>query len=304
MADEAPVATLETTPKAGPALSATSDFVAPVETQEAPASDTVDTKAEAGDVDATEGGESASGEETKVAKPDLTPPGVKREITKARNAERAAKEQAARLETQLGQALKALDEAAGKKAQERSADPRPSRDAFDSPDAYDDALIDWSGRQAAARAVAEDRAKQAQGEQAARAKAIKDSWYERRADFMADHADYEELAEADDLQISQVMSLAIMEADDGPALAYHLGQNPDEAARIARLSPAQAVVELGRISARLTAKPAAQTRTRPNPITPVGNRTAPNGKDPDSMSTEEYAASIAKRLPYGQRAAH
>jgi len=81
------------------------------------------------------------------------------------------------------------------------------------------------------------------------------------------------------------MAHAILNAEDGPALAYHLGQNPELAERIAKLDPIQAVTELGRISARLVAKP---LTPKPNPIRPLGARANAGPKSPDDETMDEY----------------
>jgi hypothetical protein len=289
-----------------PALSATSD--APIPGAEPSLSEevnkTVDNLQEKPEIEAT-GGDKSPGEEKVEPKPDLTPPAVKREITKARNAQRAADERAARLETQLAQALEGLAKVAKPEVKE---DPRPQRDAFNDPDAYDAALIEWSGKGAAAKAVAEADAARIRGETASRVKALTDSWAERKAAFVDDHPDYEDVAEEADengkdlVSISIPMAHAIMNAEDGPAIAYWLGQNRADAARIAKLDPVQAVVEIGRISAKLANAPKPRT-PKPDPLRPLGSRSAAgNGKDPSEMSTEEYAAYIAHRLPYGRPA--
>lgn len=70
-------------------------------------------------------------------------------------------------------------------------------------------------------------------------------------DFAKKQADYFEVTRSDDLRISSAMAEAIAESEEGPALAYHLGKNPEIAEQIARRSPYAAARELGRIEERL-----------------------------------------------------
>lgn len=69
--------------------------------------------------------------------------------------------------------------------------------------------------------------------------------------FAKKQSDYYDVTRNDGLTISTAMAEAIAESDEGPALAYHLGKNPEIAEQIARLSPYAAARELGRIEERL-----------------------------------------------------
>lgn len=343
--------------RSGPPLSATSDMpvVAAVETPavvepKAPAESEVlradpPIKVESKPEDApkpegevTQTAEEIAAAETakKAAREDNTDPAVKREITKERNKAREATTKAAAAEAkadQLQADVSRLTEAVAKlteKPAEPTVDPRPTRDKFETPDAYDDALIAWSGRQAAevTRAEVEKanlEAKQAedadrvQKDQQAQQDQIAAEWKTRRDQAIEKYPDYAEVAESDDIQISIPMSFAILSAGDaGTELAYHLGKNPEEAARIAGLvmpdgrggvmpnAPMQ-VFELGKLAAKIAApKPVSKT---PDPITPLGARERAAETPPEEMSMEEYANSAAVKARLngdrrGGRAAH
>ena len=289
----------------GPALSATSDVPkpAPAPTPK-PAAEAkkpvVDENVETGDKSLTEGDPPAgknSEAEGKSPKPDETPAWQKREITIERNKRRAAEERAKQLEADLSRALSvAAKPADAPKTAETEA--RPSRGDYSDPDAYDDALVAWSSR----RAEAETKAKvQRDAQQEAthkRLREIADAWTDRRAEFMADHPDFEEVAEADDLPISITMSNAIWISEEGPAVAYYLGQNPEEAKRIAAMEPLQAIKAIGRIEAKVSqAAPEPRPEpVKPAPIRPVGARTSASTKSPAEESMEEYAARRSKEL--------
>lgn len=256
------------------------------------------------------------------------PPWAKREITKSRNKERAAEARAQTLEANLKKALETL-ESLGKASAEQAlnktetADPKPQgpqREKFDDPRSYDAAvdayhtnLVEWSARTATRVAEAKLQAKQTEADEVKRreseAEVMKTTvraFEKRKVAFLKDHPDYEDVAEANPEDggpsITLPMRDMIIADDDGPAIAYFLGQNPDESERIAALTPIQQVAALGRIAARLNAKPS--TPTKPSPINPLktgsGNATR---KSPDEESMDEYGARrtpeiLAKRKPF------
>jgi hypothetical protein len=271
-----------------PALSTTSDM--PKASAPAPEQSTgseVDAEAKTDKLSDT-GAEKPTGETPPKPKADETPPAVKREITIERNRRREAEAKAAKAEADLSEALKALNRQAPKaEAHER----KPQRDAYDDPEAYDEALIQWAEKEAAGKAEAKVKADQAKSEAQAAVQKTVEMWNERKDAFAKDHPDFEEVAESEDTPISRPMGVYLMEAEDGPQLAYWLGQNREEAARIAKLSPVKAVAELGRIAERLAnPTPKAQPKPKPEPIKPVGGRSSATPKDPSEESMEEYGA--------------
>lgn len=65
---------------------------------------------------------------------------------------------------------------------------------------------------------------------------------------------------------------AIMETDNGPQLAYYLGNHLDVADNIANLPSMQAAIQLGMISSQLSnAKPTIKPSAAPEPIAPVNS---------------------------------
>lgn len=139
-----------------------------------------------------------------------------------------------------------------------------------------------SGEQEAA---ATEEQKQAQ---AAHDAAVKAQWNARVEEAKAEFADFEAVAYRPDMQVSPAMVEVIRSSEKGPALAYHLGSNLPEAARIAALPPTQAAYELGRIEAALSA-PKPRTKTKaPPPVRPVRTSGAALEKSPAEMSNEEY----------------
>ncbi len=119
--------------------------------------------------------------------------------------------------------------------------------------------------------------------------AIEQSWAAQREEAKQRYADFEQVALSDEVPISRAMGELIKTSDMGADVAYHLGQNRDLAAQIAKLSPVEAARAIGRIEASLTQpKPRTQTNA-PDPITPVKGA-AGVSRDPNSMSMEEWIA--------------
>jgi hypothetical protein len=86
------------------------------------------------------------------------------------------------------------------------------------------------------------------------------------------------------------MAQTIRESDIGPDVAYYLGTNPKEAARISKLSPASQIKEVGKIEIRLESNPSVKKTTNaPAPIAPVSARStgspAYDTTDPRSIKT-------------------
>jgi len=315
-AKTAPIA--DPQPITGPALSATSDepraaAIAPALSAQHTSKDQPQESVELAEAqaaaNAAKAAEEAAAVETPAAEgetetPQTTeaksfedlPAWAKRELTKARNAKRAAETRATETEANLKSALTALEKSGGDKASEtlkvtEANDPKPVREKFDTPEAHEAALIEWSSRRAAQATAAKIEAEQAKTRKTedqkateARNRATVEAYESRKDKFIKDHPDFEDVVENDEIQISTPMSHAILTSEDGPAMAYYLGQNPDEASRISKLDPINAVYEMGRISARLNAKP--KPSTKPAPITPLKTGSATATKVPET--TAEY----------------
>ena len=285
----------------GPALSATSDIpvIAPAIEKE-PVS-TPEITAEAETVKVEDKAKLETEHKGEESKKDETPGWMKGEITKERNRRREAESRTQKLEHDLSLALESAAAANRAKVEsEASVDttPRPSRGQFDNPDAYDEALIQWSSDKASRVTSAKAEQRRVESEQTEQTKQRDDSaqkaqaemakgWNEKRAKAIEKYPDFELVAESDDVTISTAMAHALVQSESGPEIAYHLGKNPKEAERIASLSPVRQAIEIGKIEMRLADKPVSRT---PEPITPVGARSRATQKTPAEESMSEYAA--------------
>jgi hypothetical protein len=91
------------------------------------------------------------------------------------------------------------------------------------------------------------------------------------------------------LPITDTMADLIVESDRAAEVAYWLGKNPNDAARIAHLPPHKQGAEIARIEARLSTVSNRKTSNAPTPPPVLSGQTAPGTKDPASMTMAEYA---------------
>lgn len=168
----------------------------------------------------------------------------------------------------------------------------PPADQFESVDAYAEAL-------AAKKAEEIVRRQQMQQQEMTTLQAF----HERVEAALEKYDDYQQVVENPALPITDVMAQTIRASEVGPDVAYWLGTNPKEAARIANLPPFLQAKEIGRIEARIAAEPPVRkTTSAPAPIAPVTSRTssAPSYDTTDprsvkSMSTSEWIAAERER---------
>ncbi len=106
--------------------------------------------------------------------------------------------------------------------------------------------------------------------------------------------DFDEVALGDHVTITKSMAEAIAESDVGGEIAYYLGSNPDEAAKIAQLSTDTAVGRaIAKLEAKLSTTPVATKA--PPPIVPGGTK-APLKSDTFNLPWDEFKAKRRKEL--------
>ena len=229
------------------------------------------------------------------------------DLTKQRN---DANARAEKLALDLEIAIGKLNEIgskteADKLAAEAAADKKPEKSDFDVPEAYDKALEDWGIRQGRRQAEADITKRQADEKAEADKKAAEDkqtadreaaenawndtvkTYNDRRTKALDSMPDYETVAEGDHVKITFPMRDAILTSEIGPQIAYHLGKNPEESARIAALAPFQQIKEMGRLEERIS-RQRSNVSKAPDPITPSGGRETAGPKDINAMSGDEY----------------
>ena len=186
-------------------------------------------------------------------------------------------------------------------SQQQQGSDEPKEADFADYTQYTRALAKYEAQQVV-KAEREEAAKAQQGkEKQQQANAVTEkvakAWAEREASFQAATKDYEAVVQPfadEELQSFPMQTrMAIVESDVGPALLYHLAQNPDVVERIADLSPVRQIAELGKLETKLS-MPARKTTSAPAPAsTTSGNRSVT--QDLSKMSQAEYEAYRAKQ---------
>lgn len=121
----------------------------------------------------------------------------------------------------------------------------------------------------------------------------------KAADFANEHDDFYEVVGSMP-PLPMPLQAAIASHPNGPAIAYHLGNNLSDLIAFASTPPQYADYALQQVAARLGTAPAPQTNApppAPKPLTnapppapTVGGRAASGPKDPDRMTTDEWLA--------------
>lgn len=247
------------------------------EESEASESEAVDTEQDesADDSDQSEGSEDQD-DESKDAEKDKPKKkgGFQRRIDKLNQ-----RHQAAQQELEYWKQMAMKDRAESKtepkadKPQE-AAEGRPDPDKFTTHAEYVEAVAEWKADQ---KFKERDR-KSEQDKLAAAQQSLMNSHHERVKSFSAKVEDFSDaLSDVDHIPVSAAVQELIVSSENGPALMYELAKNPDEYARICKLSPLAAAREMGKVEARLAAQSSGETKIEakkitkaPKPIGPVG----------------------------------
>lgn len=139
----------------------------------------------------------------------------------------------------------------------------PPVDQFESPEAYAEALAE----QKAHELISKREQAKAQAE-------VLENYHDKEEQARDKYDDFEQVAYNPKLPISNAMAETIQASDNGPDIAYYLGSNPKEAARIAALkSPILQAKEIGKIEAKIASEPVLKrTTSAPPPIAPISGR--------------------------------
>ena len=218
-------------------------------------------KAPAAEAPEVDPGETTETPEDSGAKPAEKPDGIQRRIDELTRKRHEAQREAAYWR---GQA-----EAGVSKPETAPAEAEPKQEAFQSYEEYLRAVARWEVSQS----LAVERTRLRQEHQA---QTVAQGFDAQVKTAREKHADFDAVVYNEDLQISETMRDCMLHAEGGAALAYHLGQNPEEAARIAGLPQNAQIIEIGalvgmrRLQAKLKANPTIPVPSNaPAPITPV-----------------------------------
>ena len=179
-------------------------------------------------------------------------------------------------------------------------DPKPtpklSRDDFDTEEDYLDAAVDLRLKKK---------------ETATTAKGRIDTVNAQYVDAREKYDDFDEVALADHLPITEPMFEASM-GENLTEILYHLGKNPELASRIARMAPMQAAKEISKVEiAIVNAEPKPKIKKEPKPskapdpvpkIKPTGTPATDEDKDSQKTRMAKWDKEREDRIKAGGRA--
>ncbi|MFZ1109470.1 MAG: hypothetical protein WAN43_14155 [Rhodomicrobium sp.] len=183
---------------------------------------------------------------------------------------------------QAADALAATSAAQAAALRERLQSPQRPQD-YRAAEDYTRAVAEQAVREVGAEILA----RQACQAQEAAARAAQEAWAEATAAFREKAPDFDAVAHNPDLAITPVMANVIRESSRGAEIAYYLGKNPAEAARIAQLSPVSQAAAIARLEARIE-DPQTSISKAPPPVGALSGRSGSGGKRLEDMSFEEY----------------
>lgn len=110
----------------------------------------------------------------------------------------------------------------------------------------------------------------------------------------AKYPDFDEVAFADGVQITEAMIAAATRLKGGADAIYHLGGHPEEASRIAALHPIEQAWEMRDLESKLTAAP--KPTSTPAPIVPNKASASTERKLEEAGSYDEFVAIRKKQI--------
>lgn len=197
--------------------------------------------------------------EVETTEPAETPadhPAVSRRINRLTSKLSKREEELAALQAKLAE----LEAAQAKPVVEVAT--KPTRDAFETDDAFEDALADWKITEKQKLELAEAKAREHND--------IQGAYNARVATFKARHADFEEAVQevvptfdGDNLSIAY-----IIESDLGPEVVYALANDAELCEKFAKLRPSKRVLELAKLELKLTKQKdtASKLAEKPKPV--------------------------------------
>jgi len=159
---------------------------------------------------------------------------------------------------------------------------QPKREDFQTDEAFADAIIDYKVEQKLRKTQAEEAQRRAQAEQAAIISAAQDR-LKAAAELVPD---FEETIDTD-LNVPGHIAAYMQRSPLFAELGYHFAKHPEVLSELCKLSPAEALVEVGVIKSTL--KPFSETHK--------GDGKAANGAEPSKNSNGESTPSTTGESP-------
>ncbi|MDQ5979358.1 MAG: hypothetical protein QG602_2332 [Verrucomicrobiota bacterium] len=216
--------------------------------------------------------DAAAPEPKPEAKPEprlLSQDEVNRIVRRERRAAEDRAYQRARLEAENEQLRQQLGKPRGDQPNAtQGTGERPRADQFKDWDSYQEALTDWKVDQKLAGLAEKGTKAREQTSKAEYAQEVTS----KLADGLDKYDDFESVVGAPDVAFTDAMVDALIRTKAPADVAYHLGQNPKESQRIARLPLAEQVFAIRDLADKLT-QPPAPTKA-PEPIKPNSGNAA------------------------------
>ena len=199
-----------------------------------------------------------------------------------KNAEIAAARTEARLYKERLEQL----EAQARPQQQRVAG-APTLDQFDNFEDYMSARVAFEAEKVVETRLS--RVQQAEAERKAQEThhRVLTSWQDKQAAAVEKYADFEEVVGESDAPVTPEMRQAIVESDFGADIAYFLAHHPEEAKRIAQLSPIRQIAEVGKLEIKISTPAPRKPTSTPPPVTPIGTK-AKAERNPDEMPVKDW----------------
>jgi len=172
------------------------------------------------------------------------------------------------------------------KAQPAPQSTRPQRSQFKTDEEFNNAVMDYVD--------AKSNESSEKAKQQVIAEQINKVWNEKLDNAKAAHVDYQEVidnSEVAQMPLTNTVVDAIKRSDNGPELTYYFAKNPEVIEKINKMEPYEAVLAIGKISAKLESAPVTKTVTKkgaPAPINPVRPKGVAVNKDPSKMTKDEW----------------
>lgn len=182
------------------------------------------------------------------------------------------------------------------KASSQPSDAAPKRDDYDSYEEFVKAEARHVAKEEARSALRAEREEAERTKQQAADRELWSTWESRKEAARDKYEDYDEVTNQD-IPLTLAMSHALMESDRGPDVAYYLGNHPEEADRISKLSPARQIAEIGKLELKVNQpkKPSAA----PEPITPVKPGGGLDNPNPNEKDSDEAWLAKRRKQVYG-----
>lgn len=183
--------------------------------------------------------------------------------------------------------------------QQRPQDAPPKREDYATWEQYEDARIDWRAErkamEAAARRDYEMQSRMAEARRQQFDSQLTQAHVERVEKFAQAVPDFADVTDRDDIVIPEVAAEAIKSAPNSPEILYAIGRDPQIAARLHGMSPAQQAMFVGQLSAAMALRTQEVSRA-PEPGKPVAGKSSPVTSLSDATSYDDFVKVRRKQI--------